>query len=211
MATKPKTIVKRVTVALNFPLKNNDFILLAKAIYKAMINNPTFTASTAKITLLNTDILVLDAAQIACSTTPPTSSVDARNVAMEIVKNDLRSLRNDVQVLVDVNPTKAEAIITSAGMSIKKANTHSNPRNTANDGVEEGRVELIGQGAGVHEWRMSVDDIEWTALPASMTRKTNVLNLTPGNVYYFQNRRMLRHDERTEWSQSVKIRVRYQH
>ena len=208
MAIKPKTLVKRVTVALNFPLRNTEFILLAKAIYKSMFNNPTFTASTAKIALLNTDIIVLDAAQVACRTTPPTCSVDDRNVAMEIVKNDLRSLRSDVQVLVDANPAQAEAIITSAGMSIKKANTHSNPQNTAKDGVEEGSVELIGEGAGVHDWRMSVDNIEWTFLSSSKTRKTNVFNLTPGNIYYFQNRRMLYHDEKTEWSQSIKIRVK---
>jgi len=208
MATKPKTLVKRVTVALNFPLRNTEFILLAKAIYKSMFNNPSFTASTAKIALLNTDILVLDTAQVACRTTPPTGSVDDRNVAMEIVKNDLRSLRNDVQELSYANPAQAEAIITSAGMSTKKANTHSNPRNTAKNGVEEGSVQLIGEGAGVHEWRMSVDNIEWTLLPPSRTRKTNVLHLTPNNIYYFQNRRMLYRDEKTEWSQSVKIRVK---
>jgi len=150
----------------------------------------------------------LDAAETGCRTTPPTVSVDARNVAMQLVMTDLRSLRNDVQTIADANPTKAEEIITSASMSIKKSTSHGKPQNTAKNGVEEGSVNLNAEGAGPHEWRMSLDEIMWTALPASITAKITVSSLTLGTVYYFQNRRMFAKNEKTEWSQSVKIMVR---
>jgi len=208
MSTKPKTLAKRITVALNFPSKVIELILFAKAVFKAMSGNAYFPGSAAKVTVLNVDITALDAAQTGCSTTPPTVSVDARNVALEVVKNDLRALRNDVQTIADANPTKAQAIITSASMGIKKARVHNKQQNTAKNGVEDGSVDLTAEGKGAHEWRMSTDNVTWTPLPASITSKTQVSNLTSNSDYYFQNRQMLPNDVKTEWSQSVKIRVR---
>jgi len=208
MKNKSKTLVKRVTVALNFPGKIAEFILFAKAVFKAMTGNAYFTASAGKVTVLNVDITALDAAQTGCITTPPTVSVEARNVALEVVKNDLRALRNDVQTIADANPTKAEAIIISASMATKKAITHNKQKDSVKNSVEEGCVDLIAEGKGPHEWRMSVDNSTWTPLPSSMISKTTVSDLTPGSVYYFQNRQMLRNDVKTEWSQSIKIRVK---
>ncbi len=208
MSTKPKTIVKRIIVALNFPVKIADFIVYAKGIYKAMLNNTNFAGSAAKVTTLNTDITALDTAETACNTKPPTGSVDARNAAMELVKADLRSLHSDVQAAADANPVKAETLITSAGMSIKKSTLRNKQQNTAEDDVEEGSVDLTGAGTGPHEWRMSVDEKTWTPLPSSRGSKTVVPNLTPGTLYYFQNRQMLTKGEKTEWSQSVRIRVK---
>ena len=93
-------------------------------------------------------------------------------------------------------------------MSTKKATIAGKPKNTAKDGIEEGSVILGAEGSGAHEWRMSTDGTTWALLPASFTAKTSVSNLTPGTVYYFQNRRMLTNGEKTEWCQSVKIRVK---
>jgi len=208
MATKPKTVIKRVVVSLNFPKKIPDFIVYAKAIYKAMANNAYFTAFLAKITNLNNDIVQLDIAETACKTKPPTGSVDARNAALEVVKTDLRSLHSDVQNVADATPAKAEAIIISASMAVKKYNPHGKRQNSAKNGIEEGTVILIAEGTGPHEWRMSTDQTNWTSLPASITAKTTVNNLTSGMVYYFQNRQMLTKGEKTEWSAIVKIKAK---
>lgn len=200
-------VAKLITVVLNFPTVIAVFIVYAKTIYAAMFENPHFTASAAKVTKLNTDIAVLDAAETGCKTTPPTKTVEERNVALEKVKADLRSLRNDVQEAADADPANAEAIIANAGMSLKDQAHHGKQQNTAKDGVEQGSVDLTAEGAGAHEWRISTDELNWTLLPASLTAKTTVTDLTPGSVYYFQNRRMLPNNEKSEWSQSVKIRV----
>lgn len=203
-----KNLVKQATVALNFPTVISNFIVIAKAIYMAMANNAYFKDSAAKVAKLDADIKLLDAAETSCNTKPPTGSVEARNAALEAVKADIRSLRNDVQEAADADPENAQAIITSAAMSVKKKTSHGRRQNMAEDGVEEGSVDLTGEGAGPHEWRMSGDDNIWIPLPASRTSKTTVGDLKNGNVYSFQNRRMLTNNVKSDWSQSVKIRVR---
>jgi hypothetical protein len=200
--------IKQIIVALNFPTVISLFIIFAKAIYKAMFNNRNFAASASKVERLGLDIANLDAAETACNTKPPTGSVEVRNVALEAVKADLRSLRNDVQEVADANPANAQAIIASAAMSIKKSTPHGKQQNTAKDGVEEGSVILTGEGSGPHEWRMSYDEKEWIYLPASRSSKTTVTGLVPGTLCYFQNRMILANGEKSEWSQSVKFRVK---
>ena len=208
MATIPKTIVRRIIAALNFPVKITDFVTYAKAIYKAMFNNPSFTASIAKLTALNTDITTLDAAETACKTRPPTGSVTSWNAALEVVKSDLRSLRGDMQGVADANPAKAEATINSAAMNVKKFNPRGKLQSTAKDDVEEGRVDLTGEGVGPHEWRISTDEVTWSLLPASSGAKTVAEHLTSGSIYFFQNRQILTKGRKSDWSHSVKIRVK---
>lgn len=201
-------LMKRVTVALNFPTVISSFIVFVNAIILAMEHNAYFASLVPKITQLSSDLKILENLEAACNTKPPTASVSARNAALLMVQNELRTLRNDVQNIADADPGNAQAIIESSGMSVKKPITHSGRQNTAEDGVDEGSVDLTAEGAGVHEWRMSTDDETWTLLPASFTSKTTVKELTTGLVYYFQNRRIQPNHEKSEWSQSVKIRVR---
>ena len=203
-----KTLIKQATVALNFPTVISNFILFARAIFTAMLNNPYFKASAEKVTRLGTHIEALYNAETACNTKPPTGSVDARNAALEAVKADLKSLRNDVQEAADADPDNAIAIITSASMDVKKPASHGKQQNSAENGIEEGSVELTAEGAGAHEWRMSTDEKIWTLLPSTYTSKTTVSDLTSGTIYFFQNRRMLRNKEKSEWCQSIKVRIR---
>jgi hypothetical protein len=207
MSTKPKSTA-RVLVALNFPSIIAAFIVFAKTIYKAMYNNSNFTGSATRVATLNTDIIALDTAETNCNSVPPSGTVATRNAALETVKADIRFLRNDVQTASDANPAKAETIIISAGMAVKKSTTHGKQQNTAKDGTEEGTVILTAEGPGPHEWRESTDEKTWALLPSGMTSKTTVAQLTSGTVYFFQNRQMLTNGEKSEWSQSVKIRVK---
>jgi hypothetical protein len=200
--------IKLSTVVLNFPTAVAVFIIYAKAIYLAMFENPIFAAMAAKVAKLYVDITALELAEAGFKKSKPTHTVSERDEVLERVKADLRSLRNDVQELVTADPAAAESIIESAGMAAKDQAVHGKRQNTAKDGVESGSVDLTAEGAGPHEWRISTDEITWTLLPASLKAKTTVTGLTPGVTYYLQNRRMLPNDEKSEWSQSVKIMVR---
>jgi len=202
-----KTIKLR-TVVLNFPRIVAVFIVYAKAIYLAMFDNPIFTASAVKVTKLIDDITDLEIAEAGFKRTKPTHTISERNAALEKVKADLRSLRNDVQELASADPRNAESIIESAGMSSKSQALHGKQQNTVKDGVESGSVKLTAEGAGPHNWRISTDEIEWTLLSSSRRARKTVKGLKPGIIYYFQNQRMLPHDAECEWSQSVKIMVR---
>jgi len=200
--------VKLSTVVLNFPAVVAVFIVYAKAIYMAMYENPLFAALTAKLTGFYVDITALEVAEAGFKMAKPTHTASERDEALEKVKADLRSLRNDVQELASANPSKAESIIASSGMATKEPAVHGKRKNSARDGVETGSVELTAEGAGPHEWRMSTNEKDWTLLHASLKSKTIVTSLTPGATYYFQNRKLLTNDEKSEWSQSVKMMVR---
>ena len=205
MSTKT---IKLRTVVLNFPTIIAVFIVYAKAIYLAMFENPIFAASAAKVANLFLDITALEIAEAGFKRTKPTHTISERNAALEKVKADLSSMRNDVQELADADPVNAESIIESAGMSSKSQVLHGKQQNTAKDGVESGSVELTAEGAGHHQWRISTDEKTWTLLTSSRTASTIVRGLKPGAIYYFQNQRMLPNNEESEWSQSVKIMVR---
>lgn len=205
---KMNSLFKQVTVALNFPTVISKFIVFAKAILLAMTNNPNFKDSSAKVTKLGADVKVLDDAETACRTKPPTGTIEARNAALQAVKSDLKSLRNDVQEAADADPENALAIIASANMSVKNSATHSKQQNAAEVGVEDGTIVLTGEGAGAHEWRVSNDEIEWVYITPSFTSKTIATDLSSNTNYYCQNRKMLRNNKKGEWSQSIKIRTR---
>ncbi len=205
MSTKT---IKLRTVVLNFQRIIAVFIVYAKAIYLAMFENPIFAASAAKVANLYPDITALEVAEAGFKRTKPTHTISERNAALEKVKADLRSLRNDVQELADADPVNAESIIESAGMSSKAQALHGKRQNTAKDGVESGSVELTAEGAGHHQWRISTDELTWTLQSSSRTASTIVRGLKPGVIYYFQNQRMLPNNEESDWSQSVRIMVR---
>ena len=203
-----RTLIKQATATLNLPTPVSDFINCAYAIGSSMDGNPNFPASAATVTQLKADTKILDDLETECKVNPLPKTTKARDVARKVVENDLRNLRLEVQKVANVNMLNAEAIIKSAGMSVKNPTLRGKQQNTADDGIEEGTVDLTAEGPGPHEWRKSTDGNSWMLLPSSRTSKTTVSDLTAGEVYYFQNRRMLTNDEKTEWSQSIRMRVR---
>jgi len=140
--------------------------------------------------------------------TPPSVSKETRDAHKMVVKSDLRKLRNDVQEVVDANPAAALEIIASASMDAKKKAHRNKRQNEAVNGDEEGSAWLTAEGSGPHEWRQSMDEKEWTMLPATRTSQTMAEDLTSGAIYYFQNRPILSGRPAAEWSQSVKLRIR---
>ena len=208
MAMIPKTIVKHIIAVLSFPKNVNDFITYAKGIYKAMNGNPNFPASQSALAALNTDIATLASVQTNLKTKPPTNTTAERDAARVVVENELRALRNDVQKVADTNPVKAEIIIKSADMGIKKVNPRQKQANTAKSGKVSGEVILTAEGGGPHEWQMSKDMLNVTNLPASSGSKTTVEDLTVADILYFRSRPILRKGQMGDWSQWIKVVVK---
>ncbi len=65
----------------------------------------------------------LATAETNLTASPPTGTVSQRNAAKKIVAKGLRLLVSDVQKVADANPTNAETIIASAGLSVKQFST----------------------------------------------------------------------------------------
>lgn len=199
---------KRVIAVLKSPSSISAFIVKAKAHYKAMANNPNFPNYTTKLATFTTNINALDVAQTGCKGKMPTITVESRDAALVVVKADLRTLCTDVQAAADANPAKAEAIIASTNLAIKQTGTRKNMKNTATEGIEEGTVIAIGSATGPHEWRYSKDEKTWIALPSSRTVKNTIEKLPTGENIYIQNKPILAYNQKSEWSQSVKCRVK---
>jgi len=198
-------MIKLIIIVLKFPTVIAVFIVYARAIFLAISTHPRFVALVAKVAVLNTDIGVLETAQVGFKTKPQTVSIEDRNNAFEKVKADLRSLRNDVQVLADADPANAESIITSACMSWRTQSIHGKQQNTATDGAQSGSVDLTADGTGPHRWRWSTDGIVWHEMVPTLRANKTAYGLTPGTVYHFQNCKILPNDVEDEWSQSVTI------
>ncbi len=190
-----------------FPTKINDFLTYAKGIYEAMNGNSNFLNSAAKVTSLKTDIDTLDSSESGLLTNPPTSTVEARNAVMEQVKADIRSLRNDVQVVADATPAQAEVLAKSAGMNVKAISIRQKRVNDAYNGDVSGIIIVTAEGGGPHEWQMSKDQVAITNLPATSKAKTKVSNLTEGDIWFFRNRPILKNDVEGDWCEWIKVKV----
>lgn len=194
-------IISHLLAVLKFPKKIADFIIYAKAIQKAMAGNPNFASSAAKVTSTLADINALDAAETALHTKPATVTAATRNVALEAVKNDLRTLRNDVQNAADAKPASAESIIQSATMKVKVVKGRDAQIDEVFDGDESGSVLLLGKGAGAHQWQQSPDNgVTIVHLDPTLAANTNVNGLTPGSTVYFRNRLILPKGTYGPWS-----------
>ena len=206
MSNTIKAIIRHLIVVLMFPTKINDFITYAKGIFEAMNGNTNFPNSAAKVATLKADIGILDSTESGLLTNPPTTTVEGRNAAMEQVKADLRSLRNDVQVVADATPAQAEVLAKSAGMNVKATTIRQKVSNDAYNGDVSGTIILTAEGGGPHEWQMSKDQIAITNLPATTGAKAKAISLTVDDILYFRNRPILKGGQEADWSAWIKVK-----
>jgi hypothetical protein len=190
MATKPKTITKHILAVLNFPTRNANKIRKAENILMSMTGNSNFTTPVPALATVQIHVDTLNKSQ-AAALSRGMGAVAQRDVDLEVVHTDLKSLRLYVQAIADASPDKAIEIIESAGFSAKKTSTRTKPDLAVKNGNDTGTVILIARGGGprsAHEWQMSKDQINWTDLPVTIAAKTRVLGLVYGTTAYFRHR-----------------------
>jgi len=206
MSEPTKTIIRKITAVLDLPNRIADQLVLAKAIVKAMTGNAFFPTPVPDMTTVTSHISVTDLAETAAKS-KAAGTVQARDVAMQVVISDLRSLTAYVQGIANANPAKAEAIITSAGLKVKRAGQIDKQDFTVKNNSVSGTVDLIAKGAdkrGAHDWGMSMDGINWTMLTPTLAAHTQVIGLTRGSIVFFRHREILK-DGPGGWSQTVNI------
>jgi hypothetical protein len=106
-------------------------------------------------------------------------------------------------------PAEAEAVITGAGFSVRKAYARHKDPLAATYGLASGAVELdaraVEPGASYY-WQWSVDMKTWVSLPETKKASTTITGLTPATMYYFRFRALTRKGM-TDWSQDVSLLV----
>jgi hypothetical protein len=200
----------RVFVVLKLPLSVPQLIKMAQAIIAALTNNlhipnpnPPLATLTASLTKLVADE--------AATKTRAAGTVAARNVSRTSLLSLLHATKANVQQVADLNPDQAEAIITSAGMGIRKATTRTKAPFAAKPGLVSGTVKLVVKAAAArasYEWEWSGDAGKtWTAVQPTLQAKTEILGLPVATVVQFRYRAITKTGA-GDWSQPTSILVK---
>jgi len=211
MSEPTKTIIKKIIAVLDPPKRIADQLVLAKAIVKAMTGNAFFPTPIPALATVTTHINTTDAAEIAAKS-KAAGTVQARDAAMQIVISDLRALTAYVQGIANANPSQAEAIITSAGLKVKKAGQIDKQDFTVKNNKVSGTVDLIAKGIedrhSAHQWGLSPDGIDWISLsldiPPTVAAHAQITGLKRGSIMYFRHREILTNGP-GGWSQTLNI------
>jgi hypothetical protein len=120
----------------------------------------------------------------------------------------LQQLRGYVQVTADGDPQNANAIIESAGMTVRKQPSFPPRVFSAKPGPVSGEVKLVAPKAAnraSYDWEYSTDaGVSWLAMPSTMKASTTLVGLTPGTSVTFKHRSVTKKGE-SDWSAPITL------
>jgi hypothetical protein len=196
--------------ALMLPKQNKELITLARAIYGALLDNPSFPSPTPALPVFAEDITAFEDAETKAATRAK-GAASFRDAKKKKVKDDLFHIRDYVQSVVETAPSPAEAtaLIESAFMSVRKVSARSIPDVSAKNAGVSGKVVLAAKAVAPvasYYWEYSEDQSTWTAIPETMQARMELSGLTSARVYYFRFRALTRAG-RGDYSQVVSLLV----
>jgi hypothetical protein len=183
---------------------------MAQAILAAMTGNAHFPAPNPPLTALEAAIDALDVAETATKTRAR-GTVEARNAARAQLISELDAQVAYVQKVADGDPENAEAIIASAGMTVRKAPSRNKATFVAAPGATSGSAKLAAKAAAIrasYEWQWSVDGGKtWTDAPPTLQAKTVITGLPVSTTVQFRYRAVTKTGP-TDWSQPTSLLIR---
>lgn len=207
MATKKQNLV---FVALKLPLPVPQLIKVAQAIIAALTSNPHIPSPNPPLPALTSALDALVTTE-AATKTRTAGTVDARNVARTNLLSLLHATKANVQQVADANPEQAAAIITSAGMLVRKTAARNKAPFAVKPGAVSGTVELSAKAAAVrasYEWEWSGDGGKtWTPASPTLQSKTEIAGLPVGAVAQFRFRAITRTGA-GDWCQAISLLVK---
>jgi hypothetical protein len=138
-------------------------------------------------------------------------TVAARNAARVVFVGALQAVKARVQAVADATPEQAEAIITSAGLAVKRTTSRQKQTFAVKYGPTSGSVEVIAKAAGAracYEWQYSLDGGKtWVSVPNTSQAKTSITQLPVATVVEFRYR-VTTKAGMGDWSQPISILVK---
>jgi hypothetical protein len=202
------TVIYRNKVALNMPRRMGDKLIKANSLASMLTNNPhlplPWPNNVVPFSQFHTDLQAFTNAEIEVKTGLK-EAVAARDSALEVLMGDIRSIMYMVQGVADNNPANAVIIIMSAGFDVKQVKPRHKMLNAAYNTEITGTVMLTADTARGHEWQMTKDEVTIVTLQATENARTYVHNLTPGDVWYFRNRKINSRKTIYNWSPWIKL------
>lgn len=200
----------RLVVVAKFPAATVALLKYTQALILALSNNPHFTDAATIIAALQGAFTTVDTAETAAKTRA-IGTIAARDNAKSGLLTQLHGAKAYVQGKADANPEQAQAIIESAGMSVRKTPIRIKLGFTATPGAVTGSVHLAARSVArraSYEWAWSADAGKtWTALPSTLQAKTTVPNLPVGTSCAFRFRAVTKAGE-GDWSQVITMLVK---
>jgi hypothetical protein len=199
-----------VFVALKLPLPVPQLIKVAQAIIAALTNNPHIPSPNPPLATLTSALNTLVTTETATKTRAA-GTVPARNLARTNLLSLLHATKANVQQVADANPEQAEAIITSAGMAVRKTAVRTRAPLTVKPGAVSGTMQLAAKAAAPrasYEWEWSGDGGKtWTAASPTLQSKTEIAGLPVGTIVQFRFRAITKTGA-GDWSQTIAVLVK---
>lgn len=212
MSTR-KHIIAIFTYSKSVPVFMNDVNTFKQALTSAP-GNTFVTIPPATITDLETHLTTLTDAEAEVNLGRDGAAA-IRDIAWDVVKNDVRDLVRIVQQAADnaVDEATSTAIILACGLKKRKAGNFVKPDfSVKNDRVVSGMVRLASKAAArgvkaAYEWQSSPNGVTFTTFAiGTKSRITYLPGVLAGTKMYFRKRVITNKDEGpASWSQIVII------
>jgi hypothetical protein len=201
--------IHKPLVASKLPKNVPALVKTLQSIISAMTGNAHFANPNPALAALTASVAALVTAETATQSRAK-GTVPARNAALAQVLSDFQVLKAQVQQVADTNPEQAEAIIASAGMSVRKSTTRAKPTFAARQGTTSGSVKLAARAAALrasYEWEWSGDGGKtWTPVPPTLQARTSITGLPVGTTVQFRYRSVTKTGA-SDWSQATSLLV----
>jgi hypothetical protein len=201
--------IRRPTITLALPKNVPALISYAQGIVNRMTGNPSFPSPTPTLAAISAAINELQATETAALARTKGAAA-ARNEKRTVLVGALQQVRAYIQLVADADPTKAAAIIESAGVAVRKTPTHSARAFAAKPGPVSGTAKVVAAAPArraSYEWQYSADGGKtWVTAPATLQAKTTVTGLVPGSTVQFKYRAVTKTGE-GDWSQPLSLLV----
>jgi hypothetical protein len=201
---------QRPLVSLALPRRVATLITYAGQILEAMTGNPSFSSPSPTLAVVQQAVGKLQTAE-ASALARTKGAVQARDNERTALVKLLQLLGNYVQSIADADAETAEAVIKSAGLSVRKVPTR-NPRVfAASQGAVSGSAKIVTRSAGprtAYEWQYSIDGGKtWVDLPGTVKASTTVTGIAAGTTAMFRYRTLAKTGQ-SDWAAPVSLLVK---
>jgi hypothetical protein len=202
--------VHRSVITMRTSVPVATVVAYALNLVAKMQNNPAFATPTPTLAAITAAANDLAAAEQTASQKTK-GAVTLRNDKRAVLVTLLHQLRSYVQSQADANLENGQAIIESAGMTVKKTVARKARVFAARPGTTSGTVHLTTPSASkraAYDWQYSIDGGKtWVAVPSTLKAQTTVSGLTAGATVMFRYQSLTKAGE-GDWSQPVSFTVK---
>jgi len=176
------------TAVLNLPKPAAKVVAIARSIVAGMTGHALFPSPTPSLARVTAAADATLAAEVHALSRAK-GAREARDAKLEALFDELRALKSYVQTVANAHPTEAEALILSAGMSLKHPSPRNKPIFEAVNGRVPGVVLLRAKWAGdraCYRWQFCLDGVTWTDAPQTLQARTTLSGFARGVTYWFR-------------------------